>query len=102
MDDDTAKLLGVFSTLGLAEERVGRARHTTGFNEYPEGFVIDGYVVGEDTWVEGFVRIDPTSGLRRKSGARSRRPRAVQAISNETTETPMAMRVRRATERHPE
>lgn len=58
-DDDTAKLLGVFSTHLMAEERVARAQQVAGFADYPEGFIIDEYMLDKDAWVEGFVEIDP-------------------------------------------
>src|SRR3712207_834605 len=57
-DTDNAKLLGVFSTRPLAEERVRRAKSQRGFADHPDGFVIDEYVVDHDEWRDGFVEID--------------------------------------------
>ncbi|BFO13910.1 hypothetical protein SHKM778_02980 [Streptomyces sp. KM77-8] len=56
-DGDDVKLLGVYSTEEKAEERIVRARPLSGFRDEPECFVVDSYVVDEDTWEDGFVRI---------------------------------------------
>ncbi|WP_086723418.1 DUF7336 domain-containing protein [Streptomyces carpinensis] len=60
-DGDDAKLLGVYSTLEKAEERVRRARLQPGFADEPDCFVIDEYTLDEDEWTEGFVRVLPVS-----------------------------------------
>lgn len=51
---DDVKLLGVFSTRSLADERVTAARSQPGFRDEPDCFLIDAYRVDEPTWNEGF------------------------------------------------
>ncbi len=58
-DGDDAKLLGVYSTLEKAEERVRRARLLPGFVEEPDCFVVEEHTLDEDEWTEGFVRVRP-------------------------------------------
>lgn len=52
------KLLGIYATREEAERRMESARKVAGFKDYPDAFVIDGYEVGRDEWVEGFVTDD--------------------------------------------
>ncbi|MEV7182359.1 hypothetical protein [Kitasatospora sp. NPDC093679] len=56
-DGDDAKLLGVYSTEALAEERIHRARLLPGFAEEPDCFHIGEYTLDRDEWTEGFVRL---------------------------------------------
>ena len=56
-DGDDVKLLGVYSTDDRARERIERAKATPGFSDEPDCFVVDRYVVDEDTWAEGFFTI---------------------------------------------
>ncbi|WP_225826491.1 DUF7336 domain-containing protein [Streptomyces naphthomycinicus] len=58
-DGDDAKLLGVYSTLEKAEERVRRARLRPGFADEPDCFVIDEYTLDADEWTGGFARVAP-------------------------------------------
>ena len=57
-DSDNAKLLGVFSTRPLAEDRVARARTQPDFADHPDDFDIAEYEVDRDEWTDGFVEID--------------------------------------------
>jgi hypothetical protein len=57
-DSDNAKLLGVFSSRELAQERVEAALTEPGFADHPEGFTVDEYVVDQHEWIEGFVEFD--------------------------------------------
>ena len=59
-DGDDVKLLGVYSTRALAEDRIQRARLTPGFKDEPECFMISSYVLDRDTWKDGFVRTPPS------------------------------------------
>jgi hypothetical protein len=54
-DDDTAKLLGVYSTRERAETRIASAKLAPGFRRFPEAFTVDEYTVDKDEWIEGFV-----------------------------------------------
>lgn len=55
--EEDAKLIGVYSSRGLAEKAVERMRLKPGFCETPEGFTIDLYRLDQDHWTEGFVTI---------------------------------------------
>lgn len=48
------KLIGVYLTDEHAKTAVKRASRLNGFMDYPEGFEICKYVVGEDGWKEGY------------------------------------------------
>lgn len=54
-DEEDSKLLGVYSTGLLANDRIARSRQVPGFAERPDGFVIRRYEVDRDEWTEGFV-----------------------------------------------
>lgn len=54
-DDEEGKLLGVYSTMARAEARRESAKSVKGFRRYPDNFIVDGYEVDKDEWVEGFV-----------------------------------------------
>ncbi|WP_055628272.1 DUF7336 domain-containing protein [Streptomyces hirsutus] len=56
-DGDDVKLLGIYSTEEKAEERIVRARLLPGFRDEPKCFIIDAYLLDDDTWEDGFVRI---------------------------------------------
>ncbi|MGV9242548.1 DUF7336 domain-containing protein [Streptomyces sp. NPDC003710] len=58
-DGDDVKLLGIYSTEEKAEECIVRARLLPGFQDEPECFVIVPYLLDDDTWQDGFVRIPP-------------------------------------------
>ncbi|MFF8931687.1 hypothetical protein ACF1AO_30985 [Streptomyces longwoodensis] len=55
-DGDDVKLLGVYSTLSKAEERMRRARLLPGFRDEPDCFIVDQHELDQDEWAEGFVR----------------------------------------------
>lgn len=57
--DEDVKLLGVYSTRQLAEERQDRAMNAPGFKDCPEGFYVEGYILDKDEWTEGYVTIPP-------------------------------------------
>ncbi|WP_240512606.1 DUF7336 domain-containing protein [Streptomyces griseoruber] len=58
-DGDDPKLLGVYSTLDKAEDRIHRARLLPGFSAEPDCFVVEEHTLDEDAWPEGFVRVPP-------------------------------------------
>ncbi len=53
--DDRAKLIGVYSDEEEAKRAIDRVKDQPGFRDYPEGFLIDAYKLGQDHWTEGFV-----------------------------------------------
>ncbi|AJF63784.1 hypothetical protein [Streptomyces vietnamensis] len=55
--EDNIKVLGLYSSRKLAEERIERARSLPGFRSTPEGFCVHEYTVGEGHWPHGF-RVD--------------------------------------------
>lgn len=55
--EDRAKLIGVYSDRTAAEQAIERVKNLPGFRDYPDGFVIDEYVLNEDNWSEGFVTV---------------------------------------------
>ena len=58
-DDDDAKLLGVYSSKELAEDRRDRKyRQLPGFSRDEGEFTIDPYEIDEDHWNDGFFRTD--------------------------------------------
>ncbi|MGW1108531.1 DUF7336 domain-containing protein [Streptomyces sp. NPDC002540] len=56
-DGDDVKLLGIYSTKEKAEERIVRARLLPGFRDEPKCFTIVPYLLNDDTWEDGFVRL---------------------------------------------
>jgi hypothetical protein len=40
-----------------AEQRIARARDLPGFRDEPDCFVIDGYELDRDEWLEGYVTV---------------------------------------------
>lgn len=53
--EETSKVIGIYSTLGYAEEAKRRLSIQNGFKDYAEGFSIDEYVINKDHWSEGFL-----------------------------------------------
>ena len=56
-DGDDLKILGAYSTADRAQDRIERARQLPGFEDEPECFYIDRYVVDRDCWGEGFITV---------------------------------------------
>ncbi len=55
--DDNTKLLGVYSSKGLAERKITEKYATLpGFDRGEGEFIIDAMVVDEDQWSDGFFR----------------------------------------------
>jgi hypothetical protein len=56
-DDDNAKLLGVYSSKAIAEQRIEtKYRLLPGFSRGEGEFTIDAYEIDRDHWNEGFFR----------------------------------------------
>ncbi|WP_067713132.1 DUF7336 domain-containing protein [Nocardia yamanashiensis] len=51
---DDIKLLGVYSTEQLAQERIREARNRPGFIDEPDCFQIARYEVDKDEWTSGY------------------------------------------------
>ncbi|MCL6741096.1 hypothetical protein LZ518_08130 [Sphingomonas sp. RB56-2] len=51
------KVVGLYSSLDLAEAARERARGLPGFIDEPDGFSIEQYEVDRDHWPRGFVRL---------------------------------------------
>ncbi|MGW5093624.1 hypothetical protein ACWEQ1_00280 [Streptomyces nodosus] len=52
--EDSFKVLGLYSSKRLAEERVERARALPGFRRSPNGFFVHEYVLDTACWPNGF------------------------------------------------
>jgi hypothetical protein len=55
-DGDDVKLLGVYSTRQLAEERIRSARELPGFCDDPDCFLVSNYQVDVNHWSDGYSR----------------------------------------------
>jgi hypothetical protein len=55
--EEDAKLIGTYSSLEKAEQAKQRALVLPGFQDVPEGFVIDKYILDRDDWTEGYIAI---------------------------------------------
>ena len=53
--EDDFKILGLYSSRRLAEQRVERARSLPGFRRFPDGFFVHEYMLGEARWTDGFA-----------------------------------------------
>ena len=56
-EGDQPKLLGVYSTRALAEDRIRRCADVPGFRSEPDCFDISPCTVDADEWQEGFTRL---------------------------------------------
>jgi hypothetical protein len=52
--EDDFKVLGLYSSRRLAEERIERQRSLPGFRRSPEGFFVHEYTQGDARWPNGF------------------------------------------------
>jgi homoserine kinase type II len=53
--EEDAKMNGVYSSPGTAEQAKRRTLLLPGFRDAPDGFVIDPYVIDKDHWTEGYI-----------------------------------------------
>ena len=58
-DDDSAKLIGVFSSMENLERTRKDVELLPGFSDEPDGFLVDEYGLDEAQWTDGFVTISP-------------------------------------------
>ena len=56
-DGDDVKLIGVYRSEDDAHEAIARARVLPGFIDYPDGFSLDAYDLGQDHWTHGYVTV---------------------------------------------
>lgn len=54
---DEVKLIGVYRSRQDAEAAIARVRDQPGFRDWPEGFSVDAYRLGEDEWADGFATL---------------------------------------------
>jgi len=54
--DDIELLIGVYDSEDAAKAAIERLKMKAGFVDFPEGFEIHQREVGQDSWMEGFVR----------------------------------------------
>jgi len=52
---DEVKFIGVYATRDDAQAAVDRLCAQPGFRNWPNGFSVDGYELGVDHWIEGFI-----------------------------------------------
>lgn len=55
-EQDIELLIGVYETESAAKAAIQRLGNKSGFKDFPEGFQVDSYEIGKDSWTEGFVR----------------------------------------------
>lgn len=53
-DGDDVKIIGIYSSLELAEKAKSAIAATSGFKDYPDGFYIDQYSLDRTFWESGF------------------------------------------------
>lgn len=58
------KLVGVYASETDALEATARLTLAPGFRDYPDGFSIDAYELGEDHWTSGFTSSEPEPARR--------------------------------------
>lgn len=56
-DEEDIKFIGVYSTREKAQAAIERLKTQPGFQDTPDGFCIDEYVVDQDHWTEGYVTV---------------------------------------------
>lgn len=52
------KLLGIFSSEVKAKEIIEKYKKMPGFQNHPDGFSADKYIIDKAEWTEGFVTFD--------------------------------------------
>jgi hypothetical protein len=56
-DNDDEKLIGVYSSIQKARAAQRRTSKLKGFRRSKKGFIIDKYILDQDHWTDGFIRI---------------------------------------------
>ena len=58
-EHESTKLIGIYSSYLIAEKAIEKYKDLPGFNNYPaECFCLEGYVLDEEYWTEGFVDVN--------------------------------------------
>ena len=57
-DNESAKLLGIFSTEENAKKAINKYKKLPGFKDFPDDFIIDKYQINETEWNSGFITSD--------------------------------------------
>jgi homoserine kinase type II len=55
---DIELLIGVYESETAARGAIDRVKNKPGFVDFPAGFQIHPYVIGRDSWTEGFVKTE--------------------------------------------
>ena len=53
--EEDSKLLGIYSSASIANEKTNEYKKLTGFSDHPSMFEVVKYEIGVDHWQEGFV-----------------------------------------------
>ncbi len=56
-EEDTELLIGVYRTEENAQAALERVKDQPGFRDFPEGLQAHEYVLDQDHWTQGFVRV---------------------------------------------
>jgi hypothetical protein len=56
-DTNDVKVIGIYSSLELAEAALERTRILPGFLKHPDAFTLDMYPIDKDHWPRGFVHL---------------------------------------------
>ena len=56
--EDNELLIGVYDSHSSAEDAILRVKDKPGFADFPQGFQIHPPKLGQDSWTEGFVRVE--------------------------------------------
>ena len=57
-NSEDEKLIGIYTTMELAEEAKKRVESQPGFIDYPDDFSIFPHKLNRDGWAEGFIVTD--------------------------------------------
>ena len=60
-DQESTKMIGVYSTQVLAEQAIVRLRIQPGFCDIPNGFYVSEYTLDKDHWIDGYVTVSSDS-----------------------------------------
>jgi hypothetical protein len=58
-NEDSVKVLGLYTTPALAEARIEHFRELPGFRETPGGFAVHPYELDQPLWLRGFRHSGP-------------------------------------------
>jgi len=54
---DDVKIIGICSSSEAAQNGINRTRELAGFQEEPDCFIIDRYMLDDDCWTDGFASL---------------------------------------------